>query len=283
MLRLSDVLGDFLWHGGLLSQALLVMSALGVILSLASGVTVVALRRAAFAVGTAALVVGALEMGLGAAAAWSARGAADARAAAADLEPVRERLRREGYEEARAVALAGLLLGTVPVIAGAAAVLSQGGRRRPRRALPRAGSRGALAAKDAVEPPPERPKSLLWGGVPALAAAALGLLSASAEIPGRSLDKEAWALLEHEAQIKAGRMAEGCSGLERDLRSLGRAEADPIAGDLVGLTDACLRHRLDVAADRSSAASELLRGSPLVLEEAQRERLKRDAAGGAPK
>jgi hypothetical protein len=268
MVRVGDVLGDFLWHGGLLSQALLVLALLGLLLALASAVVAFAFRRAAFVVGTAALLAGALVMGLGAVASFRAQGQADQRAAAADLEPVRERVRREGYEAARATSIAGLLLGIFPLISGAAAVLASGAQR------PRALRR---RSPEAPSPPGSRWR-LGIGGLPALAALALAGIAAGTEIPGRDLDKPAWDLLVHEAQIKAGEMAAGCSGLERDLRSLGRAEAEPITRDLVSLTDACLRHHLDASSDRAAAAAELLRASPLVIDEAQRNRLRREAA-----
>jgi hypothetical protein len=50
----------------------------------------------------------------------------------------------------------------------------------------------------------------------------------------------------------------------------------------VSLADACLHHQLDASSDRAAAAAELLRGSPLVIDDAQRERLRRDAAGARP-
>ncbi|HZF54530.1 MAG TPA: hypothetical protein VE093_38045 [Polyangiaceae bacterium] len=280
MVRVGDVLGDLLWHGGLLSQALLVLAGLGLLLAIASGVTVVAFRRVAFAVGTATLLVGAAVMGLGAAATFSARAKADERAAAADLEPVRERARREGYEAARVAAIGGLLLGMFPLIAGAAAVLAHGARRPPRRRLRAVrGSPAEASSEEAIPPPRRASRSFLGGGLPALVAGALAALAVSAEIPGRDLDKAAWELLEHEAQIKAGRVAEGCAGLERDVRSLGRAEAELVVKDLVPLADACLRGQLEASPDRAAAAAEILRASPLVVDEAQRERLRREAAG----
>jgi hypothetical protein len=136
-----------------------------------------------------------------------------------------------------------------------------------------------------VEPAPVPAKGgrLGTGGLPALGSFILAVVAARAEIPGRDLDKPAWDLLEHEAQIQAGRLPEGCSGLERDLASLGRAEAEPIASDLVGLADACLRHRIEASTDQAGAAAELLRASPLVIDEAQRERLRRAAGAGAAK
>jgi hypothetical protein len=254
------------------------MALLGLLLALASAVVAFAFRRVALAVGTAALLAGALVMGLGAAASFRARGEADQRAAAADLEPVRERVRREGYEAARATSIAGLLLGIFPLISGAAGVLASGARKPPRRAL----GRGSPPPATASPQKSLRRFYVFIGGLPALAALTLAGIAAFAEIPGRVLDKPAWDLLEHEAQIKAGQMAAGCSGLERDLRSLGRAEAEPIAKDLVSLADACLRHHLEASPDRAAAAADLLRGSPLVLDEAQRERLRRDAAGAHP-
>jgi hypothetical protein len=278
MVRVGDVLGDFLWHGGLLSQALLILAGVGLLLALASGVTVVAFRRAALRVGTAALLAGAVVMGLGAAVTLRGRAKADERAAAADLEPVRERVRRQGYEEARVASIGGLLLGIFPLIAGAAAVLASGaqpaGRRRPVRALRQ--SKPLEASPPAPGEPAPASKRLLFGGLPALAAGALAALAVSAEIPGRDLDKAAWNLLEHEAQIRAGRMSEGCPGLERDLRSLGRAEAEPLVKDLAGLADACLRRHLEASPDRAAAAAELLKSSPLVFDDAQRERLRRE-------
>ena len=85
-----------------------------------------------------------------------------------------------------------------------------------------------------------RPGGRAWlAAVAAVVCGALGIIAARAAIPGRDLDKPAWELLEHEAQIKAGRVMEGCAGLERDLRSLGRAEAEPIVTDLDALTAAC--------------------------------------------
>lgn len=275
MLRVGDVLGDFLWHGGALGKALLVVALVGLFLALASGVVAFALRRAAFSIGTATLLTAAMVMGLGAAGSFYARAKADQRASAADLEPVQERLRREGYEAARATSIAGLLLGIFPLISGAAALLASGA---PRPKALRRTPRTEPAAPSPSPPSPRRSlRSVAIGGLPALVAGTLAVLAARSAIPGRDLDKPAWELLEHEAQIRAGQLAAGCAGLERDLRSLGRAEAEPVVNDLVGLTDACLRHSLDTSSDRASTAAELLRGSALVIDGAQRERLGRDA------
>lgn len=279
MMHVGEALGDLLWHGGWLSRVVLALGVLGLALSLGCTLVLLAWRRAARAAGVVTLLVAAGAMGLAAAGAQARRAEADRAADAADLAPRRERLRRDGYTEARVVALGGLVLGAFPLIAGTAAVLAGGGARRRAGARARRGDApGAGGAS-----PGQGVASGGWTVPVALGAAALGaalaLLAARAEIPGRELDKAAWEVLEHEAQIEAGRMEEGCSGLERDLRSLGPAEAAPIARDMKALAAACIGHRLAQAGkpgtvERAARAESLARESPLVLDESTRARLR---------
>ncbi len=255
MARVGGALGDFLWRGGVLGQVILVLAVAGILLAFASGIALVAWKRAAWYVGTAALLVASAVMGLGALGTFLGRSRADNAARAEDLAPRIERVRHEGYTEARVASLGGLLLGTAPLIGGAAAVLAQGGARRERRRLLKAGEGTRGGTTSSAASPAAARRSVLLGGAPAVIAAVLAVLAARAEIPGRDLDKVAWEVLEHEAQIRAGRLEEGCAGFARDLRSLGRAEAELIVPGVDSLERACAGRLADTPPSRPAAPS----------------------------
>jgi hypothetical protein len=255
MVRVGGALSDFLWRGGVLGQVILVLALAGILLAVASGIALVAWKRAAWYVGTAALLVAAAVMGLGALGTFVGRARADRAALAEDLARgvgVRsERVRRDGFTEARVASLGGLLLGMAPLIGGAAAVLAQGGARRERRRAVKAGEgtleetrEGTSTTSSAASPAAAR-RSVLLGVAPATIAAIFAVIAARAEIPGRDLDKVAWDVLEHEAQIQAGRLEEGCAGLARDVQSLGRAEVELITPDVSALERACAGRLVD--------------------------------------
>jgi hypothetical protein len=246
MLRVGEALGRFLWSGGGLGKLVLALGVIGIALSLASAVSLVLWKGAARRLGAATLCAAAATMGVAAAATWIGRASAEAVSQKAALAPARERMLREGYEEARVAAMGGLLLGVFPLVAGAAAVMVGASARGGASGASGEGAASGASVRRIKRRSSARGISSIGkrAGAALLAAvvaAVLALAAAQAKIPGRDLDKAAWALLEHEAEIEAGDLERGCDGLARDVSSLGRAEAASIARDLAKLEEACAR------------------------------------------
>jgi hypothetical protein len=165
--------------------------------------------RQAYRLGLAAAGAGILCAGLGGAGVAQGRLATDRAIAAADPEPAAaERLKHEGYRDARSAAGVGLMFAVLPLLAGVAAMLA--GRRR------------WTAAEGEPEAAPPGARVPVGVGALGVVASGFALAALSAPLPGhRPLDREDATIFAEDLDA-----VQRAVGDERILRACAELEAD---------------------------------------------------------
>lgn len=188
------------------------------------------------------------------------------------IDPLqKERIRREGYLESKSCAKFGIGCALVPLVGGAAAMVTA---RRRKDDKPGEGAPGGLGL----------PAGLL--GIAGLLLAADGAFVA-AKLPGRDLDPmdPTWRLLEGAEDVDAGQIERGCKLIEETLGTAavygGRdLEADPSkVPDFPRIAAKCVDSRIDAVlaqpdqVRRSALGSVLSLTNPRMLDDAHRKRI----------
>src|SRR5262245_21103347 len=119
MQRLWETSGE----AGPVAGLVLIVGLVGALTSIVALLLVATRSSAAIRIGAVAAVLGAAAAGLGGAGVVHRRSITEAAIAGDHVRPLlKERLRREGYREARSAAKIGLLFAALPLLAGATAM-----------------------------------------------------------------------------------------------------------------------------------------------------------------
>jgi hypothetical protein len=253
---------------GLLAWPIFVAGALGSLVSIVALLLAAKRAPSALRVAVAATVLGALAALFGGAGVLYLRHVTEAAIVDTRASPLQaEKLRREGYGEARRPARLGLLCAAFPLLAGTFAMFA-GRRRRP-------SLEAALADPDVVRPARPGLALPIVMTVAGVLSAGVSAAGATAPLPGRAipLDAADWMVLEHVELIQKAEGSEellvACRRLELDLED---GLASPIP-ELPAVARRCVEDRVAQAAilapiERVHRALEAIARSPLAQRDA---------------
>jgi hypothetical protein len=259
-------------NGGWPNLVIVFLGFWGLVLGLVAAGLAAGGAASARMVGAVSVALAGIILSTGALGVAQGRRVTDRAIEGASIEPLqKERIRREGYLESKSCAKFGIGCALLPLIGGAAAMLTA--RRRK-------DDRPGEGAPDGIG----LTASLL--GVAGLLLLANGAF-VRAKLPGRDLDPmdPTWQLLEGAEDVDAGRVERGCKRIEDALTAVPyygdrELEADPSkVPDFAGTAARCVDSRIDAALakpeqDRRAALEDVLsKTNPKLLDEAHKARI----------